>query len=259
MKLCGVNISAITKKEAIDRVENALKTGKQEIIFTPNPEILLEAKKNNLFLEALSKGTLMLPDGHGLLFVSTLMLFKSKFVRAILFLPAFVLFLFYKKPFKKIIPHVIHGSDFMYSLVKLAVKNKKSVFFLGGSGFVAKATASFFKQKFPDLKIAGFSSFDPGKDAVFAVNKSKADVLFVAYGAPKQEIFVAEFLPSFCEQNIIMTVGGSFDFYSGNIKRAPKFLRSLGLEWFWRFLNNPLARIKRIFNAVFRFPIEFLF
>jgi len=135
MKMMGVQIDEITREEA----RGALK--KPQIIFTPNPEILLEARKNPDFAEALKAGTLMLPDGHGLLLVSTHLQIKNKFIRALLYLPSLLLFVVWKRPFKKVFPEIIHGSDFMVDLIEWSEENKKSVFFLGGKPGVAKKTA----------------------------------------------------------------------------------------------------------------------
>lgn len=228
-------------------------------IFTPNPEILLESLRNPEYKLALLDGDLMLPDGHGLQFVSTLLKIKSKFLRVFLYIPALILFLFWKKPFKKTFHEIIHGSDFMLVLVAWAELNNKSVFFLGANGDTAKKTADYFKNIHPNLKIAGSSNFDPGEKAFELVKSSNPDVLFVAYGAPKQELFVSKYFDKLQNLSIAMCVGGSFDFFSGNIKRAPELIRRLGLEWFWRLILNPRKRLVRIFNAMFIFPIRAIF
>ncbi|MBT4384298.1 WecB/TagA/CpsF family glycosyltransferase [Candidatus Peregrinibacteria bacterium] len=253
MKLFNVKIDSLSNKQALSTLFE------RQIIFTPNPEILLEARRNKTFRRALKKGTLMLPDGHGLLFVSTLLLFKSKFIRALLYLPALILFLFWKKPFKKIFPEVIHGSDFMADAIAHAVHEGKSVFFLGGAKGVANSTAEFFKEKHSRLDVAGYSDLDPGEEAFKLIKKNKPDFLFVAYGAPKQEIWIAKHERKLQEVQVIMGVGGSFDFYSGNAKRAPKLMRTLGLEWVWRLILNPKSRLKRIWNAFVVFPIISVF
>lgn len=231
----------------------------KQIIFTPNPEILLLSKNNPSLQNALNCATLLLPDGHGLQFVSTLVKIKSKFLRFILYPPALFIFLFWKKPFRSEIPELIHGSDFMYDIAKWAESNDKSVFFLGGKDESAKYTADFFRNEFPSLKIAGVSNADPVPSTASIVNYAKPDILFVAYGAPKQEIWVSNNLNKLSKIQIIMVVGGSFDFYSGKIKRAPHVFRKLGLEWLFRLYKQPRIRIKRIWNALVRFPINYLF
>ncbi len=253
MKILNVKIDAITRKEA------RLALNKPQIIFTPNPEILLEARKNKDFSRALKKGTLMLPDGHGLQFVSTLLKFRSKFVRALLYVPFLFLYLIVKWPFRREIPEVIHGSDFMMDVVTWAEKNGKSVFFLGGKKEVARKTAEYFERQFPRLKVAGYSNLDPSEAAFEKVKASGAKVVFVAYGAPKQELWIVRYHKQLPQVFHIMAVGGSFDFYSGDVRRAPALLRKLGLEWLWRLVLQPKARLRRIWNATVYFPLLSLF
>lgn len=248
MQLMDVRIDEITRTEARVALE------KPQVIFTPNPEILLEARRNKKFKEALTRGSLMLPDGHGLLLVSTLLKCKSRTLRFLLYFPAMLLFLVWKKPFKKVFPEIIHGSDFMLDVMEWATKNKKSVFFLGAKEGVAKKTAEVFKRKFPSLRISGFSSTN-GEEAYNEVRRAKPEVLFVAYGAPKQEVWIDEYAKKIPTLFHVMGVGGSFDFHSGVVKRAPAFIRTLGLEWVWRLLMNPFQRFIRIWNAVVVFPV----
>ena len=85
------------------------------------------------------------------------------------------------------------------------------------------------------------------------INQSGAQVLFVAFGMGKQEKWIHENLSKMPGVKIAMGVGGSFDFISGKIKRAPLFMRQLGLEWLYRLIQQP-SRIKRIFNATIKFP-----
>lgn len=252
MKLMGVRIDAITLLEARKRLNEP------QIIFTPNPEILLEARKNPLFKKALQSATLMLADGHGLCLVSSLKRIKSRWLRAIFLLPASLLFLFWKKPFQNEIPEVIHGSDFMKEIVSWAEENQKKVFFLGGAEGIAQKTASFFKTQFPKLIIAGYSSGNDDEASSKEVLKAKTEVLFVAFGAPKQELWIAKYAEKM-QLDLVMGIGGSFDFYSGKKRRAPKLIRKTGLEWLWRLMLNPFERLRRIWNATIVFPVISLF
>jgi N-acetylglucosaminyldiphosphoundecaprenol N-acetyl-beta-D-mannosaminyltransferase len=252
MKVFDIEIPALTSQKATESLHG------RKLIFTPNPEILLQARENPDLKKAIQGADLLLPDGNGLLFVSTLLQY-SKFWRRVLYWPALILFLFWKKPFKKDIPEVIHGSDFMEKLIAWSEQNNKSVFFLGAGPGVAEKTATVFASRHPKLKIAGSSSSDPSQTAFDLVEKSRAQVLFVAYGAPNQEVWLSKHWKSFGSVEVAMGVGGSFDFWSGNIKRAPDFMRKMGLEWLFRLAMDPLRRTKRIWNALFVFPRTCLF
>ena len=250
MSFFGVHVDGFTRAEARARLDE------KQLIFTPNPEILLEASRNAIYREALQKGTLMLPDGNGLQLVSVLMKIKPRVLRFLLFPIALFLFLFKKKYFKLVFPEIIHGSDFMMDVVQKAEQEGWPVFFLGAKSGVAEKTAHFFRSEFPCLKVAGMSAANPCEAAFREVLNSKAQVLFVAYGAPKQELWLADYVSRLPSLRIGMGVGGSFDFYASTVKRAPRFIRGLGLEWLWRLCMNPFARAKRIWNAVVAFPFK---
>lgn len=252
MKLMGVHIDAIDLKEAQNRLDSP------QVIFTPNPEILLEASRNPAFFDALKAGTLMLPDGNGLCLVSSLRRIRNRWLRVFLFPFYSLIFLFWKKPFRKDIPEIIHGSDFMRDAISWAERNKKTVFFLGGAKGIAEKTAAVFMKAFPKLKIAGCHAGNPDEASFDVVLKSKAELLFVAFGAPKQELWIAKYAPRL-KLHLVMGVGGSFDFYAGKRKRAPRSLQKLGLEWLWRLMLHPMDRMKRIWNATVVFPILSLF
>lgn len=92
------------------------------------------------------------------------------------------------------------------------------------------------------------------QEIVDRVNASGAKLLLVAYGAPTQDLWIAKHLSQMPTVRVAMGVGGTFDFLSGNVQRAPRFMRSIGMEWLWRVILQPW-RIKRIWTAVVTFPV----
>ncbi len=133
-------------------------------------------------------------------------------------------------------PERICGSDFLYDLCEFAEKNGYSVDFVGATGNIREKTQQVLSKRFPSLLIA-----NPG------------DITFVALGAPKQEIWMAQ-EKSKQNRKIMIGVGGAFDMIAGNTRRAPKILRIIGLEWLWRLFLQP-SRFLRIWNAVVIFPL----
>ena len=103
------------------------------------------------------------------------------------------------------------------------------------------------KEKYPNIKIVGtINGYEKdNKKIIDKINKSKADIIFVALGSPKQELWITENMDKLCVK-VYQGVGGSFDVFSGNIKRAPKWMQNCGLEWFYRLLKEP----KRIFRQI---------
>lgn len=229
INILDINISNISKKDAEVFVETALSNNKKVKIYTPNPEIVLEAHKNSEFKKILNRGDLLLPDGTGLLFAAWLC----------------------GKNFKE----RITGIDFMMDICVLAEKMEKSIFLLGGEDGTTQKTAEKLKEIFPDIKIPGISeNIDSCYDII---RECEPDIIFVALGAPKQEEWVNENIDKFPSIKIAMVVGGAFDIISGKIPRAPKMMRNLGLEWLWRLIIEP-RRMGRIVNAIIIFPIVVL-
>lgn len=130
-----------------------------------------------------------------------------------------------------LIKNTIPGTDLMEKLVEKSVDWGITVGFLGGRNGVAEKTADCLQKKYPGIKIDSFP-----------------DLLFVAFGHPKQEKWIYKNLPKL-KVKVAMGVGGAFDYISGQVPRAPKFLRNLGLEWLFRLLIQPW-RIKRQFKLL---------
>lgn len=234
--ILGVKISNITKDEARQEVSSFLKSDKQYMVFTPNPEMLVKAKTDNYFLKVLNSGDLNLPDGRGLQLVS-----GNKI---------------------KVIP----GADFMVDICGLAQENNAGVFLLGsGSDDVVGGAKQKLISLFPNLKIVGLDKGETigenpdntilclnNESLIEKINFAKPEILFVAFGMGKQEKWIYENLSKLPSVKIAMGVGGTFDFLSGKIARAPKVFRGLWLEWLWRLFKEP-KRLGRIYNATIKF------
>jgi N-acetylglucosaminyldiphosphoundecaprenol N-acetyl-beta-D-mannosaminyltransferase len=245
--MLGVKIEGLSKEKAIVKTREFLSNGKQNKIFTPNPEMLVDAQYDKYFKDVLNSGDLNLCDGFG---IHLLSFFK---------IPRFA------------------GVDFLKELCIIAEKESKPVYFLGsGSKDVIKKTAEEIKNIFPKLKIAGWH---PGPSIDFLkvedVNKiicepeqnesaiddiimTAPDILFVGFGHNKQEKWIFENLKNLPSVKIAVGVGGAFDYISGRVNRAPCFFRKIGIEWLYRLFTQP-KRIKRIIKAIFIFPAFYLF
>jgi len=145
-------------------------------------------------------------------------------------------------------PERVAGVDLMARLLAAAGENRLRVYFLGARCEVVKALVERCQAQYPGLEIAGFRDGYFGPDdhlsIVEAIRRSGADMLFVGMPTPFKE--------TWCERHrhrlevpVIMGVGGSFDVLAGFIKRAPRWVQSLGLEWFWRLLMEPRKLWKR--------------
>ena len=219
-------------KEALDVIEQCVVFPRLNYIVTPNPEFIVRAQKDKIFRDILNNAVIALPDGFGLMLAAK----------------------FLKRPLNQ----RITGVDFIWHVAELAEKNDYSIYLYGAGKGIAKKTAQRLQKRFPHLKILGAESgYDKdGKmnDALFVedIRLKSPDILLVALGAPKQEKWIAAHLPDFTGVKVAMGVGGAFDYISGSIKRAPKLIRKIGLEWLYRLILQPW-RIKRIFTATIHF------
>ena len=233
MKFCQINIDNINLKEAENKVLDFLNSIDSHKIFTPNPEFIVAAQKDDKFKESLNNSDLNICDGFGLSLFSGC-------------------------------PR-IPGVDFMLEICKIAAEKNIGIYLLGsGNDVVVKQTVEKLQTQIPKLKVCGYNkgleidcrlqSTDciynniENEEIIKNINESCAGVLFVAFGMNKQERWINENLIKMPNIKIAMGVGGSFDYISGTIRRAPCFLRKIGLEWLYRLTKQP-RRIRRIWNA----------
>ncbi|WP_372880108.1 WecB/TagA/CpsF family glycosyltransferase [Psychromonas sp.] len=142
----------------------------------------------------------------------------------------------------------VNGTDMLPELCRQAAKEQKSIYFLGSAPGVAKQAAQSLKKSYPGLIIAGHQHgfFNPQENGniIAAINHSEADILLVGLGSPVQEAWLAE-NADLLRCKTALAVGGLLDFYSGNMPRAPLWLRNLGLEWLYRLMQEPQKKFNR--------------
>ncbi|MBI2621031.1 MAG: WecB/TagA/CpsF family glycosyltransferase [Candidatus Levybacteria bacterium] len=231
------NIKSLSFKETLEYiVEKAKKKDKKTFVTTINPEIIMLARGDLEYQKVLRSADLALADGIGVVWAG--------------------------KMFGKSFKGRVHGSDLVEKVSETIAKHPITVGFLGGRENVAQQTAKRLTKKYPGLKVAFATQeanrlphTDYGKTAVDRSRKAvslKCDILFVALGSPKQEKWIYENLPKI-PVRIAIGVGGAFDFISGKVARAPKWVRNLGLEWLFRLMIQPW-RAKRQ-TALIKFVI----
>ncbi|WP_028768734.1 WecB/TagA/CpsF family glycosyltransferase [Shewanella fidelis] len=158
----------------------------------------------------------------------------------------------------------LNGTDMFPRLCQLAAKQNLSIFMLGGAQGVAQTAAEKMQARYPSLTIAGchhgyfnrLTQDQENQQVIQAINDSNADILLVAMGAPNQELWLKQNRAQL-HCSIGIGVGGLFDFYSERIKRAPLWLRQMGLEWTYRLLQEPKRMWKRyiIGNPLFLYRV----
>lgn len=235
MAILGVKIDNLSKKEILEKVSDFLTEDKFHQIATVNPEFILTAQKNAKFKNILNNCDLNVADGVGLKFA------------------------FWKNGEK--LKARIAGADLFEEILKIASINNYKIFLVANSRGLSgwEETRDVILKIYPNLEINGFK-VEPLKFQGLTIDLiNNYNIVFCNFGAPFQELFI-DSLKSLENAKIRlgMGVGGSFDYLTGKIKRAPVLMRKIGLEWLWRLIQQP-KRIKRIWNAVVIFPIKIIF
>jgi len=207
-------------------------------IITANPEILLEARRNARYKEIIRQADTRTVDGFGLLLALKML----------------------RRPVSR-----LTGVELAEHLLQYAWKRGLRVGFFGGEGGEALDAAKEIRESYAGLQLhveeGARVSLEGEEDAATEEARMRMiqfgpDILLVALGAPRQESWIAKHRQDFPELKAIVGVGGTFTFWAGRIQRAPLWMRSFGLEWLWRLIQEP-KRWRRIWNAAIVFPACF--
>ena len=220
--ILGVKVHSLPEHILKRTLITFLDSDSQHQIATVNPEFIVACQKNKKFLQIINNTSLATIDGAGI-------------IKALQFLEKDIS-----------LDDRITGVRLTEILIELAIKNNHKILFCLYSKGLTRADDFFIKtkQKYPLLEFQV-------ADEANALEKGQIfspDILLVGFGAPRQDLWINENLDRLPSVKIGAGVGGTFDFMAKSVKRAPKIVRSLGLEWFWRLILQPW-RIKRIFRA----------
>lgn len=150
----------------------------------------------------------------------------------------------------------VNGTDMFPLLCRRCAEEKRSIFLLGSEPGIAEKTARWANEHAGSVVVSGYQDgFFPEEETasvITKINEAHPDILLVAMGVPRQEIWIHHHL-SALQVPVAMGVGGLFDFFSGKISRAPGFMRKFGIEWVWRLMMEPRRMWRRyiIGNIVF--------
>jgi len=209
--------------------------GQKTWITTVNPEFVMATISDAKFLDIINKSDIRTIDGIGLIWAREVLKKKRGIKRWWIALKSGVEILGGKWR-----EELISGSDLLADFCKKAAKNNEKIFFLGGFDDRAKRCGEYFFKKYKGLKY-DFSEGQPGvknEEVVKKINAFLPDYLVVAYGMKKQEEWIEKNLKNL-KVKVVMGVGRSFDYYSGALERAPKWIREMGLEWLYSLFKDP--------------------
>lgn len=218
INILGMNVLALKKEEILSEIISRIISKRRSYICLPNVYSTVLFQKNKKFRDAISSSDFLIADGLPLLWVSTMKGQKIDRIR---------------------------GSDLMLILCQLSHEHRFSHFFYGGEPGIPENLSAELQKKFPWLNVIDmFSppfrtlSLHEDEKIIERINKANPDILWVGLGTPKQEIWMYEHRKKL-DVPMIIGVGAAFDFLSGNMKQAPKWMQHVGLEWLFRFVQEP--------------------
>ena len=251
--LLGIPIDSLTLAQAIDKIVELVTDYRQDGIpkqvATVNVDFIVQTLGRELsrirhaeLLDILRRADLVTADGMPIVWLSRLL----------------------DNP----LPERVTGADMVPALASRATREGLSLFLLGGQADSANRAAEMLKQRNPDLKIAGILSpmvytegdhlefFDETDAAIVdEVNAAAPDILLIAFGNPKQELWFRRNVTRL-KVPVSMGIGGTFAFITGDVSRAPKSMQELGLEWLWRLAVEPLRLWRRYLKAFTTFGVQ---
>ncbi|KXH84023.1 N-acetylmannosaminyltransferase [Sporosarcina sp. HYO08] len=229
----GVHVSPLTYEGIVTEVKARMKRDEQSTIIAVNPEKVMTAQKDPQVKDLINTSTFQIADGVGILLASKLQ--------------------------KGNITSRVTGVDMMARLLKFAAEENEPIYLYGAKKEVIELAAENIQRDNPGITIAGMTDgYEQDEEAlVQRINDSGARIIFVALGSPKQELWIRRNMPRLKNVLVFQGVGGSFDVFSGTVKRAPALFRKTGTEWLYRLLSDP-RRLKRQLNLP-RFLIAILF
>lgn len=216
LALMGVPIHDVTMDETVNWVGRWITQGGPAQIATANPEFLMRARRDSSFATTLRRAALCVPDGIGILWAARLRGIRLR--------------------------ERVAGSDLVPRLAQEASALGWRVFFLGAAPGVAERSATVLVERYPGLQVAGCYAGSPAMEEeteiTERIRRSRTDLLFVAYGAPKQDLWLGRNLHR-TGAAVGIGVGGSLDFIAGLSRRAPRWVQRYGLEWLFRLIQEP--------------------
>jgi N-acetylglucosaminyldiphosphoundecaprenol N-acetyl-beta-D-mannosaminyltransferase len=225
VNVLGVGVSVLNLETAVAAIADAVRARRRGYICVTGVHGVMEAQNDPAFRKILNDAFLCTPDGMPMVWMGKIHGHSEM--------------------------HRVYGPDLMLDVCSWSEKNPCRHFFYGGAPGVAEALAEKLKARFPKLEITGtftppFRALNAGEEKQFVetIRAAQPDILWIGLSTPKQEKFMAEFLPKL-DATLMIGVGAAFDFHSGRAKQAPRWMQRSGLEWFYRLCQEPRRLAKR--------------
>lgn len=221
-----MSVDNLTMDEALTEIDNLICQRQKSYVVTPNLDHIIVIEEDSVFKEVYDNASLVLTDGVPLLWIAK----------------------YYGTPLKE----KVSGSDIFPKMCELSSKKGYKVYILGAKEGVADKAACRLMDKYPGLQVVGTYSppigFEENEtmvdDIINMINETNADILAVALGSPKGEKFIYKVKDRICV-SLSISIGATIDFEAGRVKRAPRWMSNIGLEWLYRVFQDPVRLSKR--------------
>lgn len=221
--ILNTHVDVLTMEETMTVIENAIHNGQQLHHVAINAGKIVAMQRDETLRESVNAADVMNADGQAVVWASK----------------------FLGKP----LPERVAGIDLMQNLVELAHNKGYKIYLLGAKQEIIEKMNAIYAEKYNDQLVVGYRNgyFNKAEEAQVAqeIANTNANMLFVAITSPKKENFLYAYKEVLKNINFIMGVGGSFDVISGKTTRAPIWMQNIGIEWFYRFLQEPKRMWKR--------------
>lgn len=226
--LLNTFINNVTMSETVEAIEQMIAADKKSYVVAINVDVVMKIEADPYLKKIVDDADMVLVDGKPLVWIYKL----------------------HGRPLKA----KISGSDLVPLLCEISAKKGYSIFIIGGKDGIAAQARQRLEQKLPGIRIAGTYAppfgFENDQEELDKINRmiseAHPDLLIACFGCPKQEKWIYENIEKY-DAKVSVCAGATVDFLAGNVKRAPKWMSEHGLEWFYRFLQEPRRMFRRYF------------
>ena len=226
--LLNTFINNVTMSETVEAIEQMIAADKKSYVVAINVDVVRKIEADPYLKKIVDDADMVLVDGKPLVWISKL----------------------HGRPLKE----KVSGSDLVPLLCEVAAKNGYKVFIIGGKEGSAERAKQRLEEKLPDIKIVGtyappfgFEKDDAELERINRmISQAHPDLLITCFGCPKQEKWIYENIEKY-DAKVSICAGATVDFLAGNVTRAPRWMSEHGLEWVYRFLQEPRRMFRRYF------------
>ncbi len=237
IEILGVPVDVLNMNGALEEVDLMIQSGVQNTIIAINPEKVIKAQRDSALLTWLNRARLIIPDGIGVVVAARLL--------------------------KGVVMERVPGSELMPAICQHSVSKGYKLFLYGADPATVEKAVAKLKTTYTGIQIVGFQdgyiNDNEMPNLIEKINASDANILFVALGSPRQELWMYNYLHQLSNIRVCQGVGGTFDVIAGTVKRAPKFFLNIHCEWLYRLLSQPKRLLRQTALPVFAYKVLFDF